>query len=205
MMMSKGTFALCLVFATFGSSAQGKKVLDGCYIPTAGFAKSINISDYEQLGHYNIVLVHEDWEQLSGQEKRRIQRRKVIRGPFQGEIVDFTSDGYPLLNHTLSTYSRDGYLRTYDDIGVPDGEVLDCFEPDPETGVPKILSLVETLYIEEGFGIFAHVQYQAPGDPSTIVVKGIVNNCPTEEVKKNDFRVVDGRVCFDDPDEPYYP
>ena len=169
--------------ATAGAAvAKGQsKSLNGCYIPTKGFAESTSVNPAEQVGLYRIVLERENWEALSGKEKKSTTRKLVMEGPFRGVI---TSPQPILLDHVLADEERRGVVYTQGDDFMVTG--VEC-----EGG---IISGIETLRPVLGTGRYENL---LPG--GTVQVEGSVNNCPGDpDFGTNDFEVVEGGgvLCF---------
>jgi hypothetical protein len=116
----------------------------GCFVPIRGFATSL-CTDAEscstQAGIYRIVLRNMD-EPIG-------QRRLVISGTFQGEIVAMPNAdcGGATAAHVLNGRDPGDSISTGPDVG--------CF-----TGVGDFVNnveIVETMVVKEGSGIYANV------------------------------------------------
>jgi hypothetical protein len=142
-----------------------------------GFAETFSVSQFEQLGKFRVVL-----KPIRASDFDR--DKLVLNGISKGLLnADFT------INHTLVNKERTGVLYTENDT------ITMVYTGDPtcENGLGNIpFEVEETLYILAGTGIYAGVE---PG--SFIVLKGVINNCPSlAEFGQNNFDVVGGSVTI---------
>jgi hypothetical protein len=155
--------------------AEENGVLDGCYVPVAGYAESASYSPTEQLGQYRLLLTRKDGRR----HKHRALNRVVLKGPFKGaQSEDLT------LNHVLGTEDREGFIFTAGDTFFPEA-ITPCNDVD---GV--ILEGSEILYPIAGTGIYAGL-----AEGGSVTVRGTINTC----TGLNDFEVLpgEGELCFD--------
>ena len=139
-----------------------------------GFAETLSVSETEQLGKVRVVL-------KSDNPSSHLKKKVVIAGTLRGILKEDST-----LAHTLVNKSRTGAIYT-------DGDSITAVyagDPSCVSGVP--FEIEETLSIVAGSGIYSKLQYG-----SYIVVKGVVNNCPTlPEYGRNDFEVIGGSLTF---------
>lgn len=142
-----------------------------------GFAETFSVSQFEQLGKFRVVL-----KPIRGAGFDR--DKLVLKGISKGLLnADFT------INHTLVNKERTGVLYTANDT------ITMVYTGDPtcENGAGNIpFEVEETLYIVAGTGIYAGIE---PG--GFIVLKGVINNCPSlATFGQNNFDVVGGSVTI---------
>ncbi|XPF95753.1 hypothetical protein ACM9HF_06970 [Colwellia sp. RE-S-Sl-9] len=143
-----------------------------------GFAKTFSVSQTEQLGKFKAVLKsRRDGGELSAE-------KLVLKGTIKGILnSNFT------LNHTFVNKERTGVLYTANDsmTNILAGDAT-C-----ENGTGSIpFEIEETLHLVAGTGIYAGIE-----QGSFILLKGVINNCPSlPEYGQNTFEVVGGSVIF---------
>jgi len=150
-----------------------------------GFAQTLSISETEQIGKFRAVLTTSRTSKKHHSRRGHHQRKRlVLSGVIKGVInPDFT------LNHTFVNQRRTGALYTANDT------ITNIYAGDPTcnygTGTVPF-EVEETLNIVAGTGIYANVE---PG--STILLKGVINNCPSlPKYGQNTFDVIGGSVTI---------
>lgn len=142
-----------------------------------GFAKTFSVSDKDQLGKFKAIL-----KRVKG--AKHYKRKLVLEGEIKGVLnSNFT------LNHTFVNKKRTGVLYTAND------SITNILAGDPtcESGTGSTpWEIEETLHIVAGTGIYADIE-----QGSFILLKGVINNCPSlPEYGQNTFEVVGGSITF---------
>jgi len=176
--MKKLLVSVALLSVSSLSALAGDKINDSVtYDVKRGFAETFSVSQSEQLGNFRVVL-----KPISGSDFDL--DKLVLKGISKGLLnADST------LNHTLVNKERTGVLYTAND------SITMVYTGDStcENGAGNIpFEVEETLNIVAGTGIYAGVE---PG--GVIVLKGVINNCPSlAEFGQNNFDVVGGSVTI---------
>ena len=140
-----------------------------------GFSETFSVSQSEQLGKFRVVLKPLKESGFRGGNLTLVGLTKGYLNP------DFT------INHTFVNKDRSGVLYTENDT------ITAVYTGDPtcENGAGAVpFEVEETLNIVAGTGDYAGIE---PG--SFIVLKGVINNCPSlPEFGQNNFEVVGGTV-----------
>ncbi|TWX63395.1 hypothetical protein [Colwellia sp. C1TZA3] len=177
-MMKKLLVSVALLsISIFSALAVGKTNDAVTYDVKRGFAETFFVSQTEQLGKFRVVL-----KPIRGSDFDRDQL--ILKGISKGFLnADFT------INHTFVNKERTGVLYTANDTIT----MVYAGDPTCENGAGKIpFEVEETLHIVAGTGIYVGVE---PG--SFIVLKGVINNCPSlAEFGQNNFDVVGGSVTI---------
>jgi hypothetical protein len=142
-----------------------------------GFAETFSISQSEQLGKFKAVL------KLVNSSKKE-NRRLVLKGAIKGVLnPDFT------LTHSFVNNDRTGVIYTAHDT------ITNFIAGDPtcENGTGSTpFEVEEILHIVAGTGVYADIEAG-----SFILLRGVVNNCPSlAEYGQNTFEVIGGTVTF---------
>ncbi|ARD43201.1 hypothetical protein [Colwellia sp. PAMC 21821] len=158
--------------STFAAETTENTVV---YEAKLGFAETLAVSQAEQLGRYRIVL-----KPIKGSEFKA--GNLIAVGIARGLLnPDFTA------NHIFINKDRTGALYTENDA------ITAIYAGDPtcDNGTGTVpFEVEETLNFVAGTGIYAGIE---PG--SFIVMKGVINNCPSlPEFGQNNFEVVGGTV-----------
>lgn len=174
---------IVLIFTSAVHAKHQGGDLEGEYIPTKGWIKSMEVSRPDigesprQIGWYRIKLIRKDWHELSHEDKKRIKKHLFLSGTYTGSLSLQTFT----LEHTLVNDSRTGVIYTSNDYLLPEQGDIFC-----SSGVP--LKGVEYIFPVRGEGVFSNL---AGGQ---IVISGTVNNCPgQEDYLQNNFSVVTGQ------------
>lgn len=145
-----------------------------------GSAQSYSISQTEQLGNFRAVM--SSGSGLLGLGLTLDQL--VLEGTIKGALnPNFT------LNHTFVNKDRTGVIYTAND------SITNIFAGDftCQNGTGSTpFEIEETLNIVAGTGIYANIE-----QGSYIVLKGVINNCPSlPNYGQNNFDVVGGSISF---------
>jgi len=187
------------------AQARQDKILDGCYVPVSGYARSSvflerdetgvpviegNLPIIQQLGQYQAIFERTNWNELPGWEKSRLIQRFVLDGPFRGKCNPEASDPCASVNHVLGSSERVGFLYTGGDVAIPTAPPVVC---DDQGDV--VLTVEETLFPVLGDGAFEGLDTDAD---NSFTVEGTINQC----TGLNDFDVIrgGGQICFSSED-----
>ena len=169
-----------LSMVSFAGLAKAERQYKGKYVPSKGWAKTVETAHLErgdtpkQQGGFRLVLVHENWEELTEEEKATTYQRINMSGVLTGTVSLQTGKAA----HVFVNKSRSGVMYSADDTLIPTAGDFLCF-----TGVP--LTGVEEIKLIEGTGEYSGLV------GGSIFVDGVVNMCPWhEDYRKNTFVVV---------------
>jgi len=169
-----GITALTLGFVSVSVNAETK---EGTYTAVKGFAETLAVTENDQIGHFRLVLVDKNSEIRKGKRKR-----VIIKGVIKGLLTDEFA-----ISHTLVNKDRTGVLYTSGDY------ISNIYAGDPfcsDSVTP--FEIQETLIIVAGTGEYSNV---LPG--STIIVEGVINNCPgSADFGLNNVEITGGTVTF---------
>ena len=156
-------------------SATANAVTPGTYTAITGFAKTLSVTETEQLGYFRVILINSN---PAITRKRHIELKGVMKGLLNPDYS---------LSHTFVNKKRKGVMYTAGD------SITQVYAGDPycSDNVTPFKDQ-QTLTIVAGTGKYSNV---LPG--STIVVTGTINNCPNlSKYGRNNFEVTGGTVTF---------
>jgi len=176
------TGIVVLSIVSFVGVAKAERQYKGKYVATKGWAKTVETARLErgdapqQQGRFRLVLVHQDWDELTEEEKATTYRRLNMSGVLTGSVSLQTFKAA----HVFVNKSRSGVMYSADDTLIPSEGDYFCSQGVPLTGV-------EEIKLTEGTGEYANLI------GGSIFVEGVVNMCPgDEDYRKNTFSVQAG-------------
>ena len=174
--MKKLLVSAALLSLSSGSAfAAGTTENTIVYEAKSGFSETLAVSQTEQLGRYRIVLKPIVGSKFKAGNLIAVGISRGLLNP------DFTA------NHTFVNKDRTGVLYTEGDAFT----AIYAGDPTCNNGAGTIpFEVEETLNFVAGTGIYAGIE-----SGSFIVMKGVINNCPSlPEFGQNNFEVVSGTV-----------